>query len=156
MTNPSIKQNLIKLLKGGNAHADFEAIIKNIPLNDLGQYPHALPYSIWDLVEHLRIAQWDILMFSKDGNHQSPKWPKGYWVKTQYQPTAHEWQQSVEMYKKELEAFITLIEDADDLLKPLNWGDGQSLLQEALTLADHTAYHLGEILVLRRLLGNWN
>ncbi|HTN21408.1 MAG TPA: DinB family protein [Pelobium sp.] len=155
MTNQLLKQNIVKLLKGGNAHADFEAIIKDIPLNDLGKYPQSLPYSIWDLVEHLRIAQWDILMFSKDPQHHSPEWPKGYWVEKHHQPTAEEWQKSVESYKKEQEAFSELIENSDDLLKPLDWGDGQSLLQEALTLADHTAYHLGEILVLRRLLGNW-
>jgi hypothetical protein len=95
-------------------------------------------------------------MFSKDAQHQSPEWPKGYWVKKYHQPTADEWQKSVETYKQERKAFIELMEGSDDLLTPLDWGDGQSLLQEALTLADHDAYHLGEILVLRRLLGNWN
>ncbi len=155
MKNNTLLSALVELLIQGNAHADFDSIIKNVPAGKCGLRPDDLPYSIWDLVEHLRITQWDILEFSRNPDHESPKWPDEYWVKKGHQPTKQEWNESIATIKRERDEFVSLLKESDDLFKPFPWSEAHHLLQEALTLADHDTYHLGQILVLRRLLGVW-
>lgn len=152
-----IIKELISLLKKGNAHASFNDAIKNIPFDDLSKKPNNLPYSIWQLTEHIRITQKDILDFSTNDNYKELNWPEDYWPKETAPENEAVWQKSIDEIQKDLKAFIELLKDEDaDLLMPFAHGNGQNLLREALLIADHTSYHTGEIIVLRRLLGNWN
>lgn len=145
---------IVKLLNGGGAHAKLDDALANLPANLRGQRPNGLPYSIWQLVEHIRIAQWDMLEFSKDGNHQSPKWPDEYWPQETEPANEEAWEQSIQQIKKDLAELIELVKTGD-LYSPIPHGSGQTLLREALQAADHTAYHVAEIIVIRRLLGSW-
>jgi len=145
---------LKKLLNGGSAHVGLKDALAGLPFELLGNKPEKLPYSIWQLVEHIRIAQWDMLEFSKDGNHKSPKWPDEYWVKDLSPSSEEEWSETLKQLDDNLQEFITLIE-SEDLFKNIPHGDGQNILREALQIADHNAYHIAEIVVIRRLLGAW-
>jgi DinB superfamily len=153
-----LRKQLIDLLHGGQAHATFDAALKDLPVDLRSTVPPNLPYSAWQLLEHLRISQRDILNFSAPptGGYHPIQWPEDYWPKSPKPPTPHAWDQSIATIHSDLKHFIELIEDPKaDLYKPFRWGDGQNLLREALLVADHTAYHLGELIVLRRLLGAW-
>jgi len=152
----ALRQHVLELLRGGGAHAKFEEIVAGVPPEVLGRKPAGLPHSLWMLLEHLRIAQWDILEFSRNPKHVSPKWPEGYWPKTEAPPSAAAWKASVKQVKQDLKAMENLVEDPKtDLLANIPWGDGQTILREALLIADHNAYHLGQMLDARRLLGAW-
>ncbi len=151
-------QQLAALLHGGQAHAGFEAAVKDMPLELRGKVPGGLPYSAWQLVEHLRIAQRDILNFSAPptGGYHPLKWPEEYWPESAEPPTAGAWDGAIAAIRSDREAFVGLLRKPEaDLTKPFRWGDGQNLLREALLIADHSAYHTGELVVLRRLLGAW-
>ena len=149
-------KNLIDLIEKENAHASLAAALKDIPFKLLGEKIHGLPYSIWQLAEHIRIAQWDIMEFSKSAKHKSPDWPDDYWPKEVAPASEKEWEKCIEQIKKDRKEFVELLNNAgDDLYKPFEHGDGQSLLKEALVIADHNSYHTGEIIMLRRLLNAW-
>jgi len=153
-----LRKQLLALLKGGQAHADFESAIKDFPLNLRGKVPAGLPYSAWQVLEHMRITQRDILDFSAPptGGYQPIEWPQDYWPKSPGPPTPHSWDECVAAIRSDARKFETLLTRPEaDLYKPFRWGDGQNLLREALLVADHTAYHLGELVVIRRLLGAW-
>ncbi len=151
----ALRDHLVKLLEGGHAHATFEAAIKGLAPPLRARAPKGLPYSPWQLLEHLRITQWDILEFSRDRAHQSPSWPEGYWPQ-ETRPSEPAWRKSVSQFRRDLKAMQALVADpAADLFVPIPWGDGQTILREALLVADHNAYHLGELIVVRRLLGAW-
>jgi len=151
----TVINELLKLLHGGSAHADFSKAVANLPVPLRGKRVEGLPYTIWQLVEHIRIAQWDMLEFSKDGSHQSPKWPDEYWPKQDAPENDAAWEQSLKQIDNDLNEFIELIKQAD-IYSPIPHGNGQTILREALQIADHTAYHTAEIVVIRRLLGAWN
>jgi hypothetical protein len=154
-----LRQQLIELLHGGQAHATFDEVIKDFPANLRGTVPPNLPYSAWQLLEHLRISQRDILNFSAPptGGYHPMRWPQDYWPQSPEPPTDEAWNRSIQVIHADLKTFIALIENPQsDLFKPFRWGDGQNLLREALLIADHNAYHIGELIVLRRLLGAWN
>ncbi len=147
-------KELEKLLNGGSAHAGLSKALEGLTTEQLGEKPGPLPYSIWQLTEHIRIAQWDMLEFSKDPHHQSPKWPGEYWP-TETAPANQEaWNKSVQQIQADLREMISLLHKAD-IYTPLPHGNGQSILREALQVADHTAYHTAEIIVIRRLIGAW-
>lgn len=121
-----------------------------------GGKPDKLPYSIWQLVDHIRIAQWDILEFSRNPHHESPQWPAGYWSKELAPADEAAWQQALDQIRQDRDAFVALLHDPQsNLYTPFAHGDGQNLLREALLIADHTAYHVGEIIIIRRLLDAW-
>jgi hypothetical protein len=145
---------LVKLLNGGSAHASLDHALDGLPANLRGIKPEKLPYTIWQLVEHIRIAQWDMLKFSKDANHESPQWPDGYWVKDPAPKDEKEWTQSLKQISEDKEEFIGLLMSSD-IYEKIPHGHGQSILREALQIADHNAYHTAEIIVIRRLLGAW-
>ena len=152
----TITKELIELLKKGNAHAPFSEAIKNISLEDLGKKPHNLPYSIWQLTEHIRITQKDILDFSTNKNYKELKWQDDYLPKESSPESEAAWKKCIDEIHSDLKAFIELLKAEDvDLFTPFKYGNGQNLLREALLIADHTSYHTGEIIVVRRLLGNW-
>lgn len=145
---------LIKLLNGGSAHASLDDALDGLPPKLRGAKPDNLPYSIWQLVEHIRIAQWDMLKFSQDEKHESPKWPEEYWVKDVAPKDDTEWENSLRQIKDERNEFINLLKSGD-IYKAIPHGDGQSILREALQIADHNAYHTAEVIVIRRLMGDW-
>jgi len=140
----------------GNAHVSFEDAVAAIPDSHVGEIPRGLPYSIWQLAEHIRLTQWDILGFCRDPQHKSPAWPQGYWPKNKAPETARDFSRSVEQALADRQAFIGLLHAAgEEIYTPFPYGDGQDLLREAILLIDHTSYHVGEMIVLRRLLGDW-
>lgn len=149
---------LIALLHGGQAHANFDSAVADFPADKRGVVPGNLPYSAWQIVEHLRITQRDILNFSAPptGGYQPLLWPDNYWPREAEPPTAHAWDESVATIRADQASFEALLNRPHvDLYKPFQWGQGQNLLREALLIADHNSYHLGELVVLRRLLGIW-
>ena len=148
-----LRQHVINLLTKAEAHAELESSIQDFPVKLRGVKPEGAPHTPWQLLEHIRIAQWDILEFSKNGKHKSPKWPDDYWPKTEAPPDEHAWDKSVKQVLADLKAISDLVSDPEkDLLAPIPHGDGQTLLREALLVADHNAYHLGQLVMVRRIL----
>jgi hypothetical protein len=154
--NDPVREQVIQLLKGGQAHVTLDDAVKRIPSRLRGVKPAGAEHTAWQIVEHLRIAQWDILEFSRDKKHVSPSWPEGYWPKTGKPPSDAAWKKSVTSIKKDLEAMIKLVANPKtDLYAKIPHGTGQNILREALLIADHNAYHLGQLVLLERLLGTW-
>ena len=152
----ALRTHLLELLKGGHAHADFDSAIKGIPASLRGKRPKGAEHSLWEILEHMRIAQWDILEFSRDPRHQSPDWPSGYWPAVPVPPNEKAWEKSVRGFRSDLKAMCDLVSDrSTDLCARIPRGDGQTILREALLAADHNAYHLGEMVLVRRLLVAW-
>ena len=155
----ALRKQLQALLDGGQAHATFDQAVKDFPAKLRGVVPEGLPYSGWQILEHIRMAQRDILDFSRntDGSYKEQKWPDDYWPKAAEPPSADAWERSIAQMREDRKAFEKLLNDADDaeLVKPFAWGDGQNLLRQALLVADHDAYHVGELIVVRRLVGAW-
>lgn len=152
----SLRGHLLELLKGGSAHARLEEVITGIPAKLQGQKPAGLPHSPWMLLEHMRIAQWDILEFSRNRKHVSPDWPKGYWPTREAPPSLAAWNTSIKKFRKDLKSMLDLVANPKtDLYARIPWGDGQTILREALLLADHNAYHVAQLVDIRRLLGAW-
>lgn len=155
-TDTALRKQLAALIEGGHAHATFDDAVADMPLDQVGTRPPGCPHSGWELLEHLRIAQKDILEFSRSAEWKSPKWPEGYWPGSPRPKEPELWIHSVESYRKDQAEFLKLLANpAHDLMKPLSWGDGQTLLREALLIADHAAYHIGQLVLVRRLLGAW-
>ncbi|WP_295672757.1 DinB family protein [uncultured Mucilaginibacter sp.] len=145
---------LTKLLLGGSAHISLQDALKELKPELRGEKAGHMPYSIWQLVEHIRIAQWDMLQFSKDEEHKSPKWPDDYWPKQSAPANESLWAGAISQINSDLDEFIELMEHSN-LYEKLPHGDGQNILREALQIADHNAYHIGEIIALRRFFGDW-
>ena len=160
MANDALEQELRTQLKalldGGQAHAKLDDAVTGVPFQAQGTVPEGLPYSPWQLLEHIRIAQRDILDFSDnaDGSYKPMKWPDDYWPKDPVPPGESAWEASVAALRSDRAAFELLLQERD-LVTPFPWGDGQNLLREALLIADHESYHTGELIVTRRLLGVW-
>lgn len=156
MNDKALREHVLNLLAGGSAHLDWKAAFKGIPPKLRGVRPAGLAYSIWELLEHMRIAQWDIYEFSRNAKHVSPEWPAGYWPATQAPPNAKAWDKSLKSFAQDLAAMKKLVENPKTgLFARISHGTGQTILREALLVADHNAYHLGQVLTVRRLLGNW-
>lgn len=150
------RKELSDLLEGGNAHRGFEDILHSFPANLQGRRPEGLPYSAWELLEHMRITQNDILEFVRNPDYRSPAWPEGYWPPEPSPPNEKAWSKSIKAFIADRHAILQLIADAKNRLEEaIPHGDGQTLMHEALLVCDHTAYHLGQIVVLRRLLNGW-
>ena len=152
-----LRQQLAKALDWHEAHADLAASVKDFPAELRGKVPEGLPHSAWQLLEHIRIALWDIYEFSRSNTrHKSPEWPEGYWPKNAVPPSEEAWEQSIAAINEHLEGMRKLINDPKhDLLVPIPGGSGQTILREALLLADHNAYHLGQLVLVRKALGTW-
>jgi DinB superfamily len=152
----ALREHLDYLLEGGGAHVKFDEVTAGVPVKLRGQKPADIPHSLWMLLEHLRIAQWDILEFSRNPKYVSPKWPEGYWPKNEAPPKPDAWNASIKKFQQDLKAMRDLVKDPKiDLFAKIPWGDGHTILREALLVADHNAYHLGQMLDVRRLLGAW-
>jgi hypothetical protein len=155
-THQTLRTELDKLLSGQGAHVDFDQAIADLPADLRGVKPHGSPHSAWELLEHLRIAQWDMLGFSRDAKHVSPPWPAGYWPASAAPPDDAAWNRSVDAFRGDLASMRKLVMDpASDLFTPFAHGEGQTLLREAFQVADHNAYHIGELVLLRRIFGAW-
>lgn len=151
-----LREQLVKQLTGQNAHASFENAIKGLSVDEVGIRPEKLPYSIWELVEHIRISQSDIVRFCMDPEYESPEWPEGYWPSSRKPGGADEWEESVSEIRKDLQQMVDLVTDTgNDLFSRIPHGDGQTLFREALLIIDHNSYHTGQIITVRRLLGLW-
>lgn len=154
--NSVIIDELSSLLRKGNAHISLDDALKHIPFKQISIRPDNLPYSIWELTEHLRIAQHDIVEFCRDPAYQSPAWPSGYWPENK-EPSQKVWKECLRAIRDNREEMIQLLKKSENkLFEPFSWGSGQSLFREALVIADHNAYHCGEIVAVRRVLGIWD
>ena len=155
-TVAALRKQLIENLNSSNAHADFARSIRDFPAELRGKRPKGAPHSPWEVLEHMRLAQWDILEFSRDARHKSPAWPEGYWPGGAAPPDDGAWDRSAAAFRADLAAMRALVADSEsDLFAPFAHGEGQTLLREALQVADHNAYHVGEMVTLRRALGAW-
>ena len=151
-----LREHLLYLLGGGGAHLDFDAAVANLPAELRGARAADVPHTPWRLVEHMRIAQWDILEFSRNSKHVSPPFPEGYWPQGDGPPDADAWDRSLAAFRADLQALQNLVANpSTDLFARIAHGDGQTILREALLVADHNAYHLGQLVMLRRVLGAW-
>jgi hypothetical protein len=156
-SDKSLRQHLLKLLQGGEAHPDFEAAVKGLPAGLRGKRPPGAAHSPWEVLEHMRIAQWDILEFTRNPSHVSPEFPVGYWPNAPAPPNDKAWNKSADAFRADLKAMSELVaNESNDLLAPIPHADGKTILREALLVADHNAYHLGALVLLRRLLGAWH
>jgi hypothetical protein len=154
MVDKSVREHLLKLLKGGEAHADFDAAMGDWPVQLAAVKVANFPHTAWMLLEHIRIAQWDILEFSRNPKYKSPPWPEGYWPKSEAPADEKVWKASMAEVKKDLRSFQQLVANSKtDLYAKIPWGDGQTILREALLVADHNSYHLGQLVMLRKALG---
>jgi hypothetical protein len=152
----ALREHLLYLLRGGGAHLDFDKAVAGLPAGLRGAKPPGQPHTPWRLLEHMRLAQWDILEFSRNPAHVSPPFPDGYWPEGDAPPDEDAWDRSVAAFRADLKAMQDLVTDPRaDLFAPLPHGEGHTLLREALLVADHNAYHLGQLVLLRRLLGAW-
>jgi hypothetical protein len=152
----ALREHLVSLLKGGGAHVHFMDAIDEFPERKRGTYAKGLPHTGWQLLEHVRLAQWDILEFSRNAKHVSPDFPEGYWPKTPGPPNDAAWDKSVKEFQRDLRDMARLVANPKtDLYAKIPHGQRQTLLREALLLADHNAYHLGQLVNLRRALGAW-
>jgi hypothetical protein len=151
-----LREHVLKLLEGRGAHADFQTVVNKTPVAARGKRPKGAAHSPWEILEHMRIAQADILQFSRDPKHVSPKWPEGYWPETPAPPNRNAWNQSVRAFLADHASMAALVADeSTDLFAPIPHGDGQTILREALLVADHNAYHLGALVTTLRHLGVW-
>ena len=151
-----LRKHLLELLDGGHAHATFDNVIGDFPVKLRGEVPKGLPHSGWMLLEHLRLAQWDILDFSRNPKYKAMKWPEDYWPKTQAPADNAAWDKSVKSFRDDLDAMKKLVSDSKtDLFSRIPWGEGQTILREALLVSAHNSHHLGQLIDVRRLLGIW-
>jgi len=152
----ALRQHLISLLTEGNAHVDFDSAIADLPAALRGKRPDGVDHSPWELLEHLRIAQWDILDFARNPEYQPRDWPKEYWPEAPAPADDAEWEKSVTTFRQDLKEICELVSDkSTDLFAKIPHGEGQTILREALLVADHNAYHLGQLVLVRKLLGSW-
>jgi len=155
-SDQSLRKHLLELLDGGQAHAAFDDVIADFPAGKREEIPKGMPHSGWMLLEHLRIAQHDILEFSRNPKYKAPKWPDDYWPKRAQPASDAAWEKSVKAFRADLSAMKKLVSDPKtDLFARIPWGDGQTILREAMLIADHNSHHLAQLIDVRRLLGIW-
>jgi hypothetical protein len=153
-SSDQLRDHLLYLLQGGGAHASFDDAMGDWPVQLAGAKVANFPHTPWMLLEHMRLAQSDILEFSRNAKHVSPAWPEGYWPKSEAPADASAWRASMAAFKKDLRTMERIVADRKiDLYASIPWGDGQTILREALLVADHNAYHLGQLVMLRKSIG---
>jgi hypothetical protein len=157
MSNDQVLRNqIVQLLTGRNAHLSFDDAVANFPPSAINTRPPNVPYTPWHLVEHLRIAQWDILEFMRDPDHVSPDWPVGYWPDQSATTDEAGWQGSLEEFRSDLQAIVDMVNDESlNITDEIPHAPGYTYLREFLLVADHNAYHVGEFAILRQVMGTW-
>ena len=149
-----LRDHVLYLLKDGGAHISFDDAMGDWPVQLAGVKVANFPHTAWMLLEHMRLGQWDILEFIRDAKHVSPKWPEGYWPASEAPINEKAWTTSIAAFKKGLQTVERLVANRKiDLYARIPWGDGQTILREALLVADHNAYHLGQLVMLRKSIG---
>ena len=153
-TNESsrLRKMIVDAMSGHHAHIDLDSTVEDFPVELRGVKASGAPHTAWQLLEHMRIAQWDILEFSRNPRHKSPKWPDEYWPKSDTPANDEAWNKSVESFREDAKGLAQLIQNAEHLLRPLEHGQGQTLLREALLVANHNSYHLGQLEFLKKML----
>ena len=147
----ALRTMLVDALRGHQAHIDFDSALEDFPVEARGWKPHGSPHTAWQLLEHMRLSQWDILEFSRNPKHKSPEWPDGYWPKTEAPPSDKAWNDSIKAFQRDAAEFNKLVQDLQTkLLEPFEHGDGQTLFREALLLVCHNSYHLGQLVYLKK------
>jgi DinB superfamily len=155
--NKLLRQHLVKQLDGNEAHASFDDAVKDMPFAQQGVRPKGAEHSPWEELEHLRIAQWDIFEFAMNPKHKSPEFPSGYWPGSPKPPNEKAWEKSVKSFQSDREKFKEYLRDGStDLFAKIPHGDGQTVLRQAIVAIDHNGYHIGQLILLRRLLGTWD
>jgi hypothetical protein len=156
MNDKALRDHLIKLLKGGNAHMTLEEAVKDYPLSKINDiFPNG-EYSSWHLLEHIRRTQNDILEFIVNSNYQDKEWPKDYWPGRTKKATQKDWEKTISSFQKDIQALEKIVANPKtDLFAKIKWGDGQTILREILLVADHTAYHVGEFAIMRQTMQTW-
>ena len=156
-SDASLRNQLFQLLRGANAHADVLSALKDFPPKLYGAKPENAPHSAWELLEHMRMALRDLWEFSTNAEYVEKNWPEDYWPSSSEPPSKEAWNSSVRALEEDLVAFAELVKDPNsNLHAQIPWGKkDQTLLREVLLAADHTSYHTGELVFLRRLLGAW-
>jgi hypothetical protein len=153
----SLREHLGRLLAWEDAHAGFDSAVKDLPASHRATVPKGSPYSAWQLVEHLRITQHDILDFCVNPDYQEMAWPRDYWPASPEPPNGEAWDETVRQYQADRKKLQELAADPGvDLAAKIPHGTGQTYLRELLLVADHTSYHVGQLVLLRRLLGDWS
>jgi hypothetical protein len=151
-----VRDQVLQLLKGGNAHLPFDKLIDEFPPEAIDELPPNVPYSPWHLLEHIRIAQWDILEFIRNPDHVSTKWPEGYWPPSGEQAGQARWQETIQAFQSDMEDLQAIVQDpTTDLYDDLPHAEGYTILREMLVVADHNSHHLGEFAILRQVMGTW-
>lgn len=151
----ALRDQLARVLDWDSAHLRFDDAVSDFPPQLRGVRPPGAPHSGWELLEHLRITLWDIVEFSRDSKHVSPEWPSGYWPASAAPPNDAAWDESVAAYRESLRALAGMARDgSNDLYARIPHGDGQTLLREILLAADHNAYHLGQLVMVKRMLSS--
>jgi uncharacterized damage-inducible protein DinB len=152
----TVRELLLEQLEGRNAHVDFDQAVQGLTYKQTGIKVEGLPHTIWELIEHIRIAQADILEFCKNPNYEDIDWPADYWPESFGPDSKEELEASIQAIRNGLDEMRDIVRDQDnDLQTPLEHGDGQTLFREAMLIVDHNAYHIGQIVQIRRLLGSW-
>jgi len=155
MDDSRLRRDLLELLEGKSAHVGIEVAFADLRPEHRAVHPVGDGHTIWELLEHMRIAQEDILRYTLEPGWTSPEWPDGYWPEIET-PTEEQWQASLDAFRRGLEEVKALVEDpARDLTAEIPHGEGRSYLREVLLVTDHNAYHLGQVVELRRRLGSW-
>lgn len=157
MKRSSLQDHVLDLLSFKGAHVGFDEAVRGLPPQLRGKKIKGAPHTIWQLLEHMRIGQWDILEFCRDAKHVSPKWPEGYWPDSAAPPSGAAWKKSIANFRRDLDEMKQLVAEADEeqLYAHIAHGDGQTLLREALLVADHNGYHLGQLVMVRKMLKAW-
>lgn len=156
MKDSTVREQLLQLLSGGNAHMTFDQVVKDFPLEAINENPANVPYTPWQLLEHVRIAQWDILEFIRNPDHVSPDWPSGYWPGEEAQAGEDQWRQTIAEFRSDLDSLREIVRSPDaDLTAPLPHAPAYNILREILVVSDHNAYHIGELGILRQVMGWW-
>lgn len=152
----ALREQLLHLLRGGNAHLSFDDAVADFPMDAINRRPPNVPYTPWHLLEHLRLAQWDILDFIRNPDYQEMKWPDDYWPAPDAEADSAAWERTLTAFRADLKAVEDLVNDPQtDLAAKIPHGDGQTILREILLVADHNAYHIGEFAILRQVMGTW-
>ncbi len=154
--DPIVREQLRALLEGGNAHMTFDEAVANFPREQMNTRPQNVPYTPWQLLEHIRMAQWDILEFIRNPQYVSPPWPEGFWPEESARADEVTWEKTLASFRADLESLLAMVADPKvDLYLPIQHGDGQNILREILVVADHNAYHISEFATYRQVMGTW-
>jgi hypothetical protein len=155
-SDPVVREQLLALLRGGNAHMSFDQAIADFPVEQFNVKPANVLYTPWHILEHVRLAQWDILEFIRNPNHISPPWPAGYWPHPAEEADSERWEQTIHQFRADLAALCELVTDAStNLYRPIPHAPSYTIFREILVVADHNSYHIGEFAVLRQVMATW-